>query len=71
MHLALLHPGDLGLTGLMLLLLVLIGIPALVIFVLASAIYKGISVKKESFTVLDLEKHLEPTNENGNRKRRA
>ena len=49
-------------TGTLLLLLVVIGIPALVIFAFASAIYRGVSVKKETFTILDLEKNIEPTN---------
>lgn len=65
MYSALLHPGDLGLTNLLIVLLTIVGILALVIFVFAGTIYKSVSAKKESFTVLNLENNLEPINEGG------
>jgi hypothetical protein len=61
------HPGDLGLLGLLELLLLVVGIPALVISVLAYAIYKGMSVQKKTFTTIHLEGKVEPYRERGRR----
>jgi hypothetical protein len=67
---ALLHPGDLGLSGLLLVLLVAVGVPALVLFVLASAVYKGLQAKKDTFTVINFEADNEPTGEGRGREAR-
>ncbi len=62
MFITLLHPGDLGLVDWLSILSVLLGVPALVIGILAFAIYKGLSEKKGSFTTINLEGNFESDN---------
>jgi hypothetical protein len=62
---ALFHPGDLGLSGLLLMLLILVGVPALVILALGYAVYKGLSAKTGAFTTINLEGRLEPDDKHG------
>jgi hypothetical protein len=71
MTIALRHPGDLSFWWLLLALFLIIGIPALVLVGLAFAIYKGLSVKRETFTAINLEEDRGTTDASGDGADRA